>query len=324
MRRLAPAILGVLALWAALGAVRLDAAPALAAPAGSAELARGNELLGQGDFRGAARELERADELAGGRAAEGLIALARAYAGSERYGKAATAARRAVELAPPPDLLRQAYNELGVALIGNHAELAAAEDAFRQSIALGEDRSVPARLNLAEVLRQRKKTAEALATAREILAADPDGPTAKPARILVCQLREGLPPAAADSAQDAADDAAKGAATDEPVHLGLPGDPGTMANATRPVILYRLAPYYTERARRAKLQGNVVLEAVIDREGCVVDAKVLKGLELEIDQVAVETLRRWIFQPATFEGKPIKVYYTMTVNFAIDPGHREP
>jgi TonB family protein len=307
LNRLRPKTAVVLALLLASSAIRL-AAETPAQPSMGSPLESGLVSLARHDYREAVSQLEHADQLAGGRSAECLIALARAYTGSGSYRKAETAARSAIALAPPPDLLRQAYNQLATALVDsrpNDAGLAEAENLLRRAIDLSEDKGAPARYNLAEVLRQRKKIPEAVAVAREILADDPVGPTAREARILVCHLRSGPPAGAVVE-------------TLRPERFGdeAGAEPGT-GIVHRPVALLVVNPEYTERARRAKVKGKVVVETIVDEEGCVVQAKILKRLALGLDQAALDAARRWVFRPAIFEGKPVKVYYTLTVNFAV-------
>jgi TonB family protein len=86
---------------------------------------------------------------------------------------------------------------------------------------------------------------------------------------------------------------------------------------TRPVILDRVEPQYTETARRVRLEGTVIVQAVIDEQGRVVDVKVLKRLPMGLDQAAVDAVSRWRFQPATLHGRPVKVYYSLTVVFRV-------
>lgn len=85
----------------------------------------------------------------------------------------------------------------------------------------------------------------------------------------------------------------------------------------RPIPLSRPQPRYTEVARRAAVQGAVIIEAVIDESGRVVEARVLKGLPMGLDQEALAAVGEWTFQPATLGGRPVKVFYTVTVHFQI-------
>jgi periplasmic protein TonB len=89
---------------------------------------------------------------------------------------------------------------------------------------------------------------------------------------------------------------------------------GTMK---KPAQLSGRQPRYTELARRAGIQGTVILEAVIDKKGRVSNVRVLKGLPMGLDAEAVSAVQEWIFEPAQMDGRPVSVYYTLTVNFQI-------
>ncbi|HEV7505756.1 MAG TPA: TonB family protein [Thermoanaerobaculia bacterium] len=86
---------------------------------------------------------------------------------------------------------------------------------------------------------------------------------------------------------------------------------------TRPEIINKVEPVYTELARRARVTGTVIVEAIIDTGGNVTNVRVLKGLPMGLDGSAVEAVQEWKFRPATLEGKPVKVYYVLTVNFQV-------
>lgn len=94
-----------------------------------------------------------------------------------------------------------------------------------------------------------------------------------------------------------------------PIHVG--GD------VKAPVKTYSPQPAYTEIARKARIQGVVIVQAIIDKQGNVTNVKVLKGLPMGLDQAAVESIKTWKFQPATLNGKPVDVYYNLTVNFTL-------
>lgn len=84
-----------------------------------------------------------------------------------------------------------------------------------------------------------------------------------------------------------------------------------------PVKVNAPQPQYTEIARKARIQGVVIVQAIIDKEGSVQNVKVLKGLPMGLDQAAVEAIKSWKFKPATLNGKPVTVYYNLTVNFTL-------
>jgi len=91
---------------------------------------------------------------------------------------------------------------------------------------------------------------------------------------------------------------------------------------TRPEKISGAHPVYTEMARRAGVEGVVIVESVIDEEGNVTNARVLRGLPMGLNEAALEALQTWKFKPSTQEGRPVKVYYTLTVNFKIQRDSR--
>ncbi|MCB1008712.1 MAG: energy transducer TonB [Acidobacteria bacterium] len=76
-------------------------------------------------------------------------------------------------------------------------------------------------------------------------------------------------------------------------------------------------PQYTEIARKARIQGVVIVQAIIDKQGNVTNVKVLKGLPMGLEEAAVDAIKQWKFRPATLNGKPVTVYYNLTVNFKL-------
>jgi protein TonB len=89
------------------------------------------------------------------------------------------------------------------------------------------------------------------------------------------------------------------------------------AEMTRPVLIHQVKPRYTEPARRAGVQGVVILEAIIDERGNVSNVRVLRGLPMGLDREAVEAVKQWKYRPALLNGRPVRVYFTLTVTFTI-------
>jgi len=84
-----------------------------------------------------------------------------------------------------------------------------------------------------------------------------------------------------------------------------------------PKRIFSPDPHYPEEARHARVQGVVILQTIIDKAGGVTDIKVLKGLPSGLTEAAVEAVSKWRFEPATLEGKPVAVYYLVTVSFSV-------
>jgi protein TonB len=84
-----------------------------------------------------------------------------------------------------------------------------------------------------------------------------------------------------------------------------------------PKKIFHPSPQYTEIARKARITGVVIVEAIIDKQGNVTNVKILKGLPMGLDQAAVDAVKRWRFEPATLNGKPVAVIYNLTVNFQL-------
>lgn len=76
-------------------------------------------------------------------------------------------------------------------------------------------------------------------------------------------------------------------------------------------------PAYTERARRAAIQGTVRLRCVVTSEGLPKQITVLKSLDEELDRAAVEALREWRFSPARKAGKAIAVRSVVEFEFGV-------
>jgi protein TonB len=86
-----------------------------------------------------------------------------------------------------------------------------------------------------------------------------------------------------------------------------------------PKLLKDQRPNYTPEAMRLKIQGTVVLEAVILSDGTVGEVKVVKSLDSinGLDAEAIKAAKKWLFKPALRQGKPVDVYATIEVAFRI-------
>lgn len=84
----------------------------------------------------------------------------------------------------------------------------------------------------------------------------------------------------------------------------------------RPEILHRAALVYPDSARANKVGGVVILDCVIDEQGKITRHEIRKSSgHQDLDQATQDSVKTWTFKPATLKGKPVAVYYTLTMNF---------
>ena len=131
---------------------------------------------------------------------------------------------------------------------------------------------------------------------------------------------------APDGSKNGRDDGTHGGSDDGviPVLAGPPamtpapaGPIHITAAVKKPEILRRVSPAYPEPARRARVQGSVILEAIINERGDVTSVRVIRGLPMGLEQSAIQAVTQWKFQPATLDGRPVAVYFNLTVQFEV-------
>jgi|GEM_PF-1591711 len=308
-------LLGVLlALTPDLATAAEPPSPAQAAPPAQTEtsaevLKRANELLVTNKFSEAEEEFHRAETLAGGQCGECALGVATVRASEGKWEESADLIQRALPQLTSPAVLSRAYNQLGMAYVkkGGAENLAKAEEAMRSAADYGGAWGNIAHVNLAQVLFLERRWADAVPAAREALAktaADPE--MSKAARIILCQARSYLPDELPASAEGGTDAMKAGGEVSHPEKLaGVP-------------------PAYTEEARAAKIRGVVIVESIIDAEGCVRKARVIQGLPNGLSAAALEAMRLWVFSPARFQDKPVPVFYNLSVNFQISVNPNPP
>ena len=82
-----------------------------------------------------------------------------------------------------------------------------------------------------------------------------------------------------------------------------------------PVAILKPEPEYSEQARRAKIQGEVVLSVIVNELGIPKVVGVNRSLEPSLDRKAIEALSGWRFKPATRKGEPVSVQVTIAISF---------
>ncbi len=128
---------------------------------------------------------------------------------------------------------------------------------------------------------------------------------------------------------DVTDSIQSAGATPSARAMYAPGDPPLRVggDVKAPVVINRVEPIYTTEARKSRISGIVILEAIIDHTGVVKDVQILKPLPFGLDQAAIDAVKQWTFRPGTLNGQPVDVIFNLTINFrssepattAVDP-----
>jgi TonB family protein len=83
-----------------------------------------------------------------------------------------------------------------------------------------------------------------------------------------------------------------------------------------PRLMKKVEPIYPEEARKAGIEGIVILEAMTDEKGNIARVKVLKSIP-ELDQAAINSLKQWKYEPTIIDGKPTPIVFTVTIRFQL-------
>src|SRR5215469_2473782 len=81
-------------------------------------------------------------------------------------------------------------------------------------------------------------------------------------------------------------------------------------------LIHDVPPQYPPDAGRARIEGTVVLMAVIDKDGTVKDVRVESGLPV-LAQAAIDAVRQWRYKPYVIDGEPVEVDSRITINFQL-------
>lgn len=89
------------------------------------------------------------------------------------------------------------------------------------------------------------------------------------------------------------------------------------AKTTAPVVFFKPEPEYSDEARKAKVQGAVLLRIEIDEHGLPRNISVRQGLGLGLDEKAMQAVSRWRFHPATRNSRPVATSALVEVYFRL-------
>jgi TonB family protein len=82
------------------------------------------------------------------------------------------------------------------------------------------------------------------------------------------------------------------------------------------LVVRKVSPVYPDQALRSGMQGIVVLQALVSKEGLVEDLKLLGG-SLILGEAAVQAVRQWRYQPYFVNGRPVETQTQVTVEFKL-------
>jgi len=123
------------------------------------------------------------------------------------------------------------------------------------------------------------------------------------------------------SQEDLAQSTAGVSEGDQNIQVAPPSDEdpafGTYVYAEElPEVITKVNPVYPEMAREANVDGIVMIQALVGKDGKVHDVRVVKSIPL-LDKAADEAVRQWIFKPALANNKPVAVWVGVPVRFSL-------
>jgi TonB family protein len=85
----------------------------------------------------------------------------------------------------------------------------------------------------------------------------------------------------------------------------------------RPKIVKKVDPIYPEEAKKALVQGVVVLEVTTDEEGNVAKVAILKSESSLLNQASIDAVKQWKYERFLNKGNPISVAFPVTITFRL-------
>jgi len=278
----------------------LTFALALAAAPACAQGPRPGDAVSHEEFRKACKEYVQASERSEGKALPSLkgLNLTQCYFELGDFDKAVDAARKARSLASTPEERTRITLDLGCALLAKIDPQANAEAANLLKEELASKGGARARAEYFQALLELNRDGEAAEFLHSLGTKDK-------VETLDCKV---VDPKQAD-------------ALNERLHAIDPDLDVFPYGATvmRPQVIRQVAPQMTAESRQHPgFSGTVILEAIIDRQGRVQNPRVLRGLPYGLSESAIAAVKQWSFKPATLNGRPVRVYYVLTVNFRVE------
>jgi protein TonB len=91
------------------------------------------------------------------------------------------------------------------------------------------------------------------------------------------------------------------------------------AGVAIPTVITEVKPSYTAEAIAARIQGRVLMSAVVLADGAVGDVSVVTSLDTRfgLDAQAIAAAKRWVFSPGTKDGRPVAVRVAIEMTFTL-------
>ena len=89
---------------------------------------------------------------------------------------------------------------------------------------------------------------------------------------------------------------------------------------TEGMVIRRVQPQYPQMAKIARVQGAVVLAAIIGKDGTIQNLHVVSTASPLLNQAAIDAVKQWRYKPYILNGEPVEVDTTVTVNFSLSGG----
>jgi len=89
---------------------------------------------------------------------------------------------------------------------------------------------------------------------------------------------------------------------------------------TQGMVLRKVQPAYPQMAKIARVQGAVVLAAIIGKDGTIQNLHVVSTASPLLNQSAIDAVKQWRYRPYILNGEPVEVDTTVTVNFTLSGG----
>jgi TonB family protein len=97
---------------------------------------------------------------------------------------------------------------------------------------------------------------------------------------------------------------------------GTANQTGLIANIVSARLIHQVKPIYPNAALEAGIQGSVVLQVLVDKDGAVRDVRLISGSPA-LAPAAIDAVKRWQYRPSYVNGQPLEWEWLVTVRFKL-------